>query len=200
MAYINFTLLFEKEFTTKDFIILQIIKQSPFEDLTDHLVSACDSEVENLLEFEDKGLVEFIKGKKGDTFFQRARLSKKGSELLDSLEIAEVLPEDEIIWDWLVKVYKNKDKKIGNTKKGKRYLAQFRIHSGLSRNKLSYLCHAFIIDETRMEYSHILEYVFFKPANVFTTRFDLEESKLWAYYQEHFEAFQEEFKNEKYGN
>ena len=198
MAYINFNLLTEKGYDYIDALVLQMCKQMKFEDISQHLMALSNYEVEFLLRYEDIGLVTFIKGSPKDNMFQKARLTKEGQKLLDSLEVASITEEDEKIWDWLAAYYKKIGKQVGNTKKGKRYLAQFRLDSGINRNKLVYLCKSFIDDESRMEYSIVLEYVFFKPFNVYSTRFSLEDSKLWKYYLEHKDTFDEEFKKEKY--
>lgn len=163
-------------------MILQCCHQMRFEDLSEDLIKLCDDEVETLLRYEDKGLVQFVKGKSKDTFFQRARLSKHGSKVLEDLGTAIITEEDIIIWDWLVGFYRKEGKEIGNSKKGKLWLASFRVESGIDRNRLSFLCQKFITDETQMDYSHRLDYVFFKPPNIHSVKFDIEESKLWKYY------------------
>jgi len=72
-------------------------------------------------------------------------------------------------------------------------LAQFRAESGITKNDLILLCNHFITDSSRMEYSHRLDYVFFKPATAFDVRFSLEESKLWQYYLKYQDYFEESF-------
>ena len=193
MAYINFPLLKTRGLSQSQYLILQCCKQQKFEDLHETLIELCNEDVEELFTLEEKGLVQFIKGKARDTFFQRARSSKSGDDLLELLETAAVTEEDIIIWDWLANIYKKRDKKVGNAKKGKFFLAQFRIQSGINKNNLSFLCHAFIKDPAKMEWSFQLDYVFFKPDNVFTTKFDLEQSKLWHYYKDNQEYFDKKF-------
>ena len=194
MAYINFEVLSSSQVTTKEYIILQICKQMKFEDLSEELIDACgESEVESLLKLEDKGLTHFIKGNPKDTFFQRARLTPRGTKFMDKVEMALVNEDDELIWDWLVKIYKKLDKSIGTESKGKKNLASFRVHSGINKNKLAYLCRAFISDEARMEWSFQLEYLFWKPSNIHQVRFSLDDSKLWKYYLDNKEMFDREF-------
>jgi hypothetical protein len=112
---------------------------------------------------------------------------------MDLFETPEITDEDIVIWDWLVSIYKKRDKKIGNAKKGKIWLANFRVQSGINLNKLSFLCKEFINDKERMEWSFQLDFIFFKPSNVFESRFSLEGSKLWHYYQDRQEFFDNEF-------
>lgn len=197
MAYINIKLLESKKITFVDYFLLQCCKQMKFEDVSESLVELarlCNTdEMEPLLELEQQGLVVFVKGKAKDNMFQRARLSAKGSEWMDLFETPEITEEDIVIWDWLVLKYKEKDKKIGNSKKGKLWLANFRVQSGIDRNKLSLLCDTFIKDESRMEWSFQLDYIFFKPSSLFSVNFQLEDSKLWSYYQDHKEFFDKRF-------
>lgn len=193
MSYINFKLLFEKGLSSSDYMLLQCCRQQKFEKLGDCLSELCGGETEPLLQLEDKGLVEFVKGEKKDSFFDRARTSKDGLKLLDSLGVSGVTEEDETIWNWLADRFRAQDKNVGNAKKGKYYLAQFRVQSGIDKNKLAFLCNKYIKDEKRMEFSQVLEYVFFKPTNMYSSKFDLEQSKLWQFYLDHKEMFDKKF-------
>jgi hypothetical protein len=49
-------------------------------------------------------------------------------------------------------------------------------------------------DSSQFEWSKRLEFLFFKPGNVFSVRFDLEQSKLYQYYIKHKEEFDDKFK------
>jgi hypothetical protein len=193
MSYINFELLRATGLSGLDYVLLQCCRQQKFEKLGDYLSDLCGGEPEALLQLEDRGLVEFIKGEKKDSFFDRARNSKAGNKVLDTLGVSGVTPEDEKIWDWLERKFRAKDKNVGNAKKGKFYLAQFRVQSGIDKNKLAILCNKYIKDEKRMEFSQVLEYVFFKPVNMYSAKFDLEQSKLWQYYLDHKQMFDKEF-------
>jgi hypothetical protein len=194
MAHINFKYLKEQEISTQDYLILQCCKQMKYEDISDILIELCKEDPEPLFVLEGIGFVEFIKGKVKESLFSKARLTKKGNAFMENVEAASITEEDVIIWDWLVGVYKAKNKDIGNSKKGKLWLSSFRVQSGINRNKLSYLCKLFINDDDRMEYSQRLDYVFFKPPNHFSLKFDLEESKLWKYYLSRKEMFDAKFK------
>jgi hypothetical protein len=175
--YLNFELLKAKELTTDDFLTLQICHQMVSESLIQWLPDS--SIVEKLVNAE---YVEFLKPRKDTPKYALARLSKKGKELLNDLQIPNVIEDDLIVWDWLEKKYKSLGKEVGNRKKGKLWLACFRVHSGFQKNDLVKLCVDFVKDDKNMEYSHRLDYVFFKPDNVFTTKFDLDSSKLWQFY------------------
>ena len=145
------------------------------------------------LTFKGKSLVKHVKGRKNDTWFDTVRLDKAGKELLKDLTEAEVSEDDIKIFDWLSNHYKKIGKEIGNGAKTKRHIRDFRIKSGIVKNNLIRLCYAFVSDESQMEYSHKLEYIFYKPKTVFETRFNLEESRLYQYYMKNKEQFDKVF-------
>jgi hypothetical protein len=141
----------------------------------------------------DKGLVAFVKGKKESTIWQNARLSSKGGDFLDDLETPEIIEEDLVIFEWLKKVYLKRGKEVGNAKRTKNYVALFRVNSGIRGNCLASLAKAFLDDDEQQQWSIKLEYVFFKPPSVYSTRFDLEESKLFKYYSKNKNIFDAQF-------
>lgn len=191
--YLNFKLLYSKGLTHKDFVLLVALNQQRSERLSDYIVDICEQSEEPLLQLEDKGLVTFVKGKAKDTIFDKARLSDKGKEIFDQIQIAELNEDDNRVWDWLVIKYKEQSKEIGNVKKGKQYLAQFRVESGINRNKLATLCSDFINNPESMDYSHRLDYLFYRAPNVFATKFSLDDSKLYQFYLKNKEYYDKKF-------
>lgn len=198
--YINFNFLSEKNISPQEALILICCNQMRFEDISDHLIVLCRENEENLLSLEDKGYLEFIKGKAKDTIFQRARLSSEGKKIVDNIDIASLTEDDIKVWDWLSNYYKSEGKSVGNAKKGKFWLSQFRLQSGLRENRLVKVCKDFLSSES-FNYSQQLEYLFYKPANAFDTRFSLDGSKLWQFYQYNEKRYLEIFKSNptKYG-
>jgi hypothetical protein len=194
MAYINFEILENKQITPLEYLILQCCKQMKTEDVSKQLIELCSDE-EPIINLEQRDFVQFVKGKAKDNFFQKARLSAKGTELMDLIETPFIIPEDVVVWDWLARHYEKEGKEVGNAKKGKIWLASFRANSGIAKNHLVTLCLAFTKDEAQMEYSKRLDYVFFKPDNLFTTRFELDSSKLWRYYLKRKEYFDKVFED-----
>jgi hypothetical protein len=194
MAYINFEILESKQITPLEYLILQCCKQMKTEDVSKQLIELCGDE-EPLINLEQRDFVQFVKGKAKDNFFQKARLSARGTELMDLIETPFIIPEDVVVWDWLSRHYEKEGKEVGNAKKGKIWLASFRANSGIAKNHLVTLCLAFTKDEAQMEYSKRLDYVFFKPDNVFTTRFELDSSKLWRYYLKRKDYFDKVFED-----
>lgn len=198
--YINFQLAKTKGLTPTDVANLQLISQNKTESLWEIITETVS--LQTLDRYQNLGYITLVKAKnKGDTIQNRVRLSSKGSELLEDLQVPEVNSEDLMLYDWLEATYKKEDKEIGNRKKTKLYIALFRSHSGIDRNKLALLCKTFMNDSSQFEWSKRLEFLFFKPGNVFSVKFDLEQSKLYQYYLKHKEHFDNKFaKIEENGN
>lgn len=198
--YINFQLAKTKGLTPTDVANLQLISQNKTESLWEIITETVPLQTLDL--YQNLGYITLVKAKnKADTIQNRVRLSTKGSELLEDLQVPEVNSEDLMLYDWLESTYKKEDKEIGNRKKTKLYIALFRAHSGIDRNKLALLCKTFMNDSSQFEWSKRLEFLFFKPGNVFSVKFDLEQSKLYQYYLKHKEHFDNKFaKIEENGN
>ena len=192
--FINFKNIKKRYLTYTEALILQCAAQMRSEDFSENLAELCGGDDKVLLNLEEREYVTFIvPKKKSDTLFQRARLTKFGKETVDSFDEPILTREDEIVWDWLVKVYKAKGKEVGNAKKGKHHLSEFRSHSGIAKNSLAHLCKSFMSDESQMAWSMRLEYLFWKPVNVFETRFSLDASRLYQYYLNNKTIFDEHF-------
>lgn len=198
--YINFELAKTKGLTPTDVANLQLISQNKTENLWGIITETIS--LQTLDRYQNLGYITLVKAKnRSDTIQNRVRLSSKGSELLEDLQVPEVNSEDLMLYDWLEATYKKEDKEIGNRKKTKLYIALFRSHSGIDRNKLALLCKTFMNDSSQFEWSKRLEFLFFKPGNVFSVKFDLEQSKLYQYYLKHKEQFDNKFaKIEENGN
>lgn len=190
--YINTKYLQEKELELKDVLCLQLLKQNKNENQEDNLRLILDEE--KLENYWLEGLIDTIKKtKKNQSHFSILRLTKKAEKLLEDIQVPEILEEDLTVFDWLKSIYKKLDKEIGNQRKTKMFIALFRVQSGISRNKLSLLCKTFIEDEKQIEYSKVLEYLFFKPTNLYSSKFDLHQSRLYQYYLNNKEDFDRKF-------
>lgn len=196
--YINFQLLQTKGLSTHNLMALIAIKQNKSEDLAD----MCEALVGLDLPFlEQQELVTYVKAKrKSDTKFNLIRLSSKGQKLLDDLETPEILEQDIIIFDWLAESYRANGKTVKNGKQCKRWIALFRVHSGIQKNALVTLANNFMADSDQQKWSQVLDYVFFKPESAFNVRFDLESSKLYKYYLDNKDYYDQIFSTEKYNN
>jgi DNA-binding PadR family transcriptional regulator len=190
--YINFQLAKTKGLTPTDVANLQLIYQNKLESLWEIITETVS--LQTLDRYQQLGYVTLVKAKnKSDSIQNRVRLSKKGNEVLEDLQVPEVNSDDLQLYDWLESIYQKEDKEIGNRKKTKLYIALFRVQSGIDRNKLALLCKTFMNDSSQFEWSKRLEYLFFKPGNVFSVKFDLEQSKLYQYYIKHKEHFDNKF-------
>jgi hypothetical protein len=191
--YVNFDLMCKWGLSPIDVINLQLISQNKTESLEEVITNNISLEV--LDKYQKSEYVSLVKAKnKADTIQNRIRLTSKGSDLLETLQVPEVNEDDLKLYDWLESIYKAEDKEIGNRKKTKLYIALFRAHSGIDRNKLAYLCKSFMNDSSQFEWSKRLEYLFFKPSNAFSVRFDIEQSSLYRYYLKHKTSFDNKFK------
>lgn len=190
--YVNFELMRKWGLSPIDVINLQLISQNKNESLEEVITNNISLEI--LDNYQKSEYVSLVKAKnKADTIQNRVRLTSKGSDLLETLQVPEVNEDDLKLYDWLESIYKAEDKEIGNRKKTKLYIALFRAHSGIDRNKLAYLCKSFMNDASQFEWSKRLEYLFFKPSNAFSVRFDIEQSSLYRYYLKYKTSFDNKF-------
>lgn len=190
--YINFKLLKEKGLSVQELFTLQIIKQLKTEPerVDDLAMTLTDDFIEDM---SKRSLITKIKGKKKDLELSKYRLSSKGSKLLEDLQTPLVTEADIIVFEWLRDLYLKSDKEIGSESKCRKLIAWFRSESGIDKNRLITLCKKFTDDEDRMEYSKVLQFVFWKPENHFQTSPKLEDSKLWLYYEKYREEFDKIF-------
>lgn len=186
--YLNFKTLLDKDISGEDFIILIAVSQKEWGYLIDNLLD------EDYERFKLLSLVEHIKAKhKSEHLYESLRLSKKGKDLLSSLQEAEVAEEDRTIFEWLKKHYLKMGKEVGNGAKTQRHIRDFRLESGIEKNNLLRLCLDLLNSEDAMEYNHKLEFLFYKPPTAFETRFQLEESRLYKHYIKNKERLDKSF-------
>lgn len=194
--YINFNLAKTKGLNEVDIMTLQIIKQLRTEpQREENLVNILTDDF--LIKMEDRGYIHQIKGKKSDSELSKIRLTKKGTKLLDDIETAEVNEEDIVLFEWLESFYKAEEKQIGNKKRTKTGIAQFRSHTGIEKNCLAFLLKEFISDEENMKFNNKLENIFFSSKNLFSRKFLIDECRLYAYYDKRRDFFDKQFKKLK---
>lgn len=190
--YINFVIAKNRGLSPTDIANLQLISQNKTEDLEEIITDNIQLSVLNW--YQELEYVTLVKAKnKSDSIQNRIRLSPKGNDLLEDLQVPQINDDDLQLYNWLEKTYHKEGKELGNRKKTKLYIALFRVNSGIDRNKLALLCKAFMNDSSQFEWSKKLEFLFFKPGNVFSVKFDLEQSKLYQYYIKHKEHFDNKF-------
>jgi hypothetical protein len=198
--YINFVIAKNRGLSPTDVANLQLISQNKTEKLEEIITDNIPLSVLNW--YQELEYVTLVRAKnKSDSIQNRIRLSTKGNDLLEDLQVPEINDDDLQLYNWLERTYQKEGKELGNRKKTKLYIALFRVNSGIDRNKLALLCKAFMNDSSQFEWSKKLEFLFFKPGNVFSVKFDLEQSKLYQYYIKHKEHFDNKFaKIEEDGN
>lgn len=190
--YINFVIAKNRGLSPTDVANLQLISQNKTEDLEEIITDNIQLSVLNW--YQELEYVTLVRAKnKSDSIQNRIRLSPKGNDLLEDLQVPQINDDDLQLYNWLEKTYQKEGKELGNRKKTKLYIALFRVNSGIDRNKLALLCKAFMNDSGQFEWSNKLEFLFFKPGNVFSVKFDLEQSKLYQYYIKHKEHFDNKF-------
>jgi hypothetical protein len=192
MSYINTKLLKSRNLSLNEFAVLSLLRQNKFENNVDVLETELTSDI--LSKFENLGLIEQVKRKnKQQTETELIRTTKKANEWLDDIGTADIIEDDIRLFDWLESVYKSMGKETGNKRKCKNYIAQFRVNSGICRNHLAFLCKTFIDDESQMDFSNKLEFLFFKGANLFSVKFDINQSRLFQYFDKQRDYFEQEF-------
>lgn len=190
MNYINTNFLNSSEISWQQVYWLLLIKQG--------------EEVENMSavsDLIDLKMVKLVKAKnKSESDLSRLRLDTEGKKFLEKLGESEISEEHQRVADWMCQIYLDLGKKVGNKTKLTRHIRDFSNITGISRNRLVHLCQELTNDSEQMEFSHVLEFIFWKAPNAFATRFSLENSRLWKYYQDRQGYFDKEWEKEKYQN
>lgn len=190
--YINFNVMSSKDLSIYELGVLQLIKQNKIEDLSQEIEFLTQG-ANTLEKFLNIGYINFIKGNKKQTKYQLVRATKKANDALGDIETPEIDNDDLRLFEWLENVYKGLGKEAGNKRKCKNFISQFKVHSGITKNHLAFLCQTFINDDSQMDFSNKLEFLFFKGANLFSTKFDIYQSRLFQYYEKNKAFFDAEF-------
>jgi hypothetical protein len=181
MSYINLELLKQRNLSLLDIQILQLAKQARIEDVS-AVLSEYSLNVNSLL---TAGYLEAIKGKKGETEFQKIRTTKLGNETLDLISTPLITDGDVQMYSYLCQMYTEEDttRSLGNRKAGLRYCAEFRQIMGFTLHEMYWLCYMFVQNTT---YSKILEYIFFEKKNNPYGKFkdNLDSSKLYLFWMD----------------
>ena len=195
MRFINIDNLFSGDIDPRYLPLLLILQYGAKQDLTDRISMLIEDD-EVLEELEKDGFISYIKGTSGQGPFERMRLGKKGKQFIESLDEVSATEDDGKFRDWLVQVYTKNGKSVKNKKELLRRIVWFREFSGIDKNRLAHLIKSFLVEmeDTSFEYSHDVANVFWKPKNAFDSRYSLEQSRLWDFYQSGKEKFDKKFK------
>lgn len=179
--YINTELLKSRNLSLLDLQIIQLAKQARIEDVSD-VLSQYLPIVEDLIE---RGFLELIKGKKGESESQRIRATKLGNETLDLISTPIVQDVDIEMYNYLVSMYLEEDSTriVGNRKAGLRYCAEFRQIMGFTPHEMYYLCLMFVQNTT---FTKVLEFIFFEKKHFPYGKFkdNLDSSKLYQFWMD----------------
>lgn len=195
MAYFNTKLAKSRELHPIDIYILQIIHQNRTDDMSEDLILLMDDD--SLKRLNAFGLMEMIKGTKKMNEFQRLRLTKKGKKWLSDFQTYDIVENDIKLFDTLKQIYVDADKEVGSEKKTKELIAWFRNETQFTHREIWFLAKDYVLDDEKMKYSHVLQYVFWKKENNFQTKPNLSLSKLWIYYEGKKDYFNKEFQRIK---
>ncbi len=191
MAYFNYFLAEEKGLSPRDVHLLSMLNQNRVEDISKQIEVEMEEEnMKRLLAFE---LLTLIKGTKKQTEYQRMRLSKKGKALFNALQIADTVPNDFEMAKYIIAQYKKLDKKVTSPNKIVELIAWFRVETGFTHRQMFVILDTFIKDDDQMEYSNILDNIFWKRPHMYATKKTLENSRLYAYYSHNKPMFEKKF-------
>jgi len=187
--YINLQLFRQKNLHPEDLFYLCSVKQVDKE-----VLETLPNDV--LERFKELSLVEYIKGKKNEEDWCKVRLSKKGSELLNTLDIPDVEEGDLKMAEYLFQMYLNhedEDRVLGNKKAITRYIAILRNHLDLSLHQFFYLCEYFLAE---YPYTKKLENIFLdKNKNRYGEfKNHISDSVLFQFYDENKQAVENYWK------
>ena len=192
MAYFNFKLAETREIAPIDVFILQLIHQNRTEDTSEAINLVLDDDsIKRLYALE---LIHMIKGTKKMNDLQKLRLTKKGKKWYEELQTYQTVENDFKLFETLKKIYLKEDKEIGSEKKCINLIAWFRVETGFTHREIWLIAKHFVSDETRMKYSNVLEYAFYKGDSVFSVKPKLEDSKMFNFYEKNKKWFDNQFK------
>ena len=182
--YINFDIVKEKGLMPTDVMILQLISQNRTDNLAHYIAMSIGDELLELLEKES--LVEYIKGTKKQSEFEKIRLTSKGKKLLEAVQIPNTTEADIKMADYLMEMYLSHDdgdRRIGNKKKVITYCTIFRSRMQLSLHQMYWLCWYFLQEYA---YTKVLQYIFYNDNKHRYSSFEaqFEESPLYQFLSE----------------
>ena len=181
MSYINLEILKSRDLSLLELSVLQLGKQAKLEEMAE-VLSENSETVDALLK---KGFLELIKGKKGDSKFQRVRATKYGIDTLELVGTPLVTDGDIQMYNYLCTMYLEEDstRALGNRKAGLRYCAEFRQIMGFTLHEMYWLCYMFVANT---HFTKVLEYIFFdrkkNPYGKFKD--NLDDSKIYLFWMD----------------
>jgi DNA-binding MarR family transcriptional regulator len=175
--YINFEYLNKQELDYTDFIILVAVNQKDLSSFIHHCDESFD---EGLKCLGEKGYIERLKSKEG------YKLTKQGRKILREVEVANISDEVNSLLVRLQDAYiaSNRKGKLGNQKNALKFLANFVAETDFDSDLIVAAVEQYL-DDTPEMYTSMLEKLIFKPANHYSSKFKLSESKLYTIVKEY---------------
>ena len=184
MSYINYEILTSKNLSLYELPVLQLIKQNKIEDLSNEIKFQVE-DTQFIEKWLNIGYIEVIKGKKGQTEYQKLRTTKLGNEILDLIYTPIISVVDIQMYDYLITMYLGEDSSriLGNRKAGLKYCAEFRQIMGFTPHEMYWLCEMFVANT---KYTKVLEYVFFEKKHYPYGKFkdNLDGSKIFQFWMD----------------
>lgn len=183
---VNINYLMEKGLSYYDFTLMQLIAQNTdpkmHEEIQIHVTD------ESLKRLHALDMLKLVKAKrKSDSDYMRLRLSKKGNEVFKNAQIIDYTEADENLFTALEGLYKKFDKPVGNDKQVKKLIAWFRVENQYSRKMIFLAIKYFLMkheEEGKVKYIPTLENLLWKADNVFSTKWDMANSRLYQFINE----------------
>lgn len=169
--YINFQILNKHGLSPNDLLTLIAIKQKESEELICSLNPSSDDEGQ--LTLVANGLIAPTK-KIG------FKITKEGTAFLRDLGVAEVTEDGKELYADLIRLYHSYEfgSKVGSKTKGLKYFSQFLAQTNFTDDQIKNAVDLYLGNVSDLKYVRPLDKLVFKPDNVYSTKFKLEESKL----------------------
>lgn len=197
--YLNHKKILELGLAPWQILLLDVARQNKKDNNLEDIIASYiveDSMYEDMIE---SNLLKYIKGNKKDSDFSKLRIGKRGKEILEKIQEADVTDDIIKIRDWMVLEYQKRDKKAGNKKRLSEGLAQFSAETSITKNHLATLILEFLSDDDNMEYNNIAEKALFSSKNIYSRKFNINECRLFSFYEKRKEYFIKKFKTIKNG-
>ena len=164
--YINFKLVSKYNLLPVDIVVLQFLKQLRVERM-DYSMSDI-----HIIALEKQGFVDRLKDRS-------PRLSKKGSNILELIQIPDATENHVELAKYLLEKYKEEDKILCSKNKLIELISWFCAETSLTAEELYNLIEQyFSTDDSK--FNKRLDYLFFKPENMYQKK-TINSSRLYIY-------------------
>lgn len=164
--YINFKLASKYSLLPVDIVVLQFLKQLRFEKMDYSMYDI------HIIALEKQGFVDRLKDRS-------PRLSKKGSNILELIQIPDATENHVELAKYLLEKYKEEDKILCSKNKLIELISWFCAETSLTADELYNLIEQyFSTDDSK--FNKRLDYLFFKPENMYQKK-TINSSRLYIY-------------------